>query len=34
MGKIKKSVISVCTKAERGLQMHVWAVIKWRKLVL
>ena len=22
IGKIKKSVISVCTKAERGLQMH------------
>ena len=34
IGKIKKSVISVCTKTERGLQVHFWAVIKWKKLVL
>ena len=32
--RVKKSVISVYAMAERGLQMHFWAVIKWRKLVL
>ena len=27
--KVKKSVISVCTKAQKGLQMHFQAVIKY-----